>query len=158
AAWWADRQRLEQERQQAQLERQREREARQQDGIRQAGEGALNQLPRLYERFLFNQARDALARAEADLRGTDLDELRQRVRQAQADRDFAAALDAIRQEKSLLVEGEMNLTGAAPRYREEFGKRGLDLENGKVRELARRVWESAIKGQLLAALDDWAHV
>src|SRR5262249_55922293 len=40
----------------------------------------------------------------------------------------------------------------------EFGKRGLDLEQGAVAELARRVQQSAIKGQLVAALDDWADV
>src|SRR5262249_10924788 len=119
--------------------------------------GTLRQLPQLYEQFLFDQAREALARAAENLRGTDLDELRRRVQQAQADRDFAAALDAIRQEKSLIVEGNtMNTAGAPPRYRKEFGKRGLDMENGAVAELARRVQQSAIKGQLLAALDDWA--
>src|SRR5262249_59749664 len=109
AAWWADRQRL-------QLQWQQEREARQREGIRQAVAGTLRQLPELYEQFLFDQAREALARAEENLRGTDLDELRRRVHQAQADRDFAAALDAIRQDKALVVEGKLNVAGAPPRY------------------------------------------
>src|SRR5262249_5355664 len=61
AAWWADRQQL-------QLQWQQEREARQKDGIRQAVEATLHQLPQFYEHFLFDQAREALARAEEKLR------------------------------------------------------------------------------------------
>src|SRR5262249_36633297 len=92
----------------------------------------------------------------ANLRGTDLDELNQRVRQAQADRDFVAALDAIRQDKLLIVGGKIHVAGAPPRYRKAFAQRGLDLERGAVAELARHVQQAAIKAQLLAALDDWA--
>src|SRR5262249_39648304 len=62
------------------------------------------------------------------------------------------------QDKWLLVGGKLNAAGAPPRYRKEFRQRGLDLENGMLAELARRVKQSAIQEQLLAALDEWAAI
>jgi serine/threonine-protein kinase len=140
-AWAFDRQRTEQVRHAEQVQR----------GV-QAG---LEQARSLQRRYRWADARQALAQAAHLVGESGPDELRQRVAQAQADLGLAAALDAIRLDKATIVDGKLNTAAAPPAYRAAFQKHGLDVV-GDVAALAERIGCSAIKQQLLDALDDWA--
>jgi hypothetical protein len=45
---------------------------------------------------------------------------------------------------------------ANPKYAEAFDDFGFDVPNGQISELSRRLKDSPVKDELIAALDDWA--
>src|SRR5262249_39100262 len=52
--------------------------------------------------------------------------------------------------------GSFNEKIAAPEYRQAFAQRGLDLTSLGTVEAAKRIAASAVKAELVAAVDDWA--
>jgi serine/threonine-protein kinase len=103
------------------------------------------------------EARAALAAAEARLGEGGPEDLRGRVVRARADLTLVARLDRIR-EGRLTISSETlepDTAAAAPAYAQAFRDHDLDVE-GEVAAVAERVRQSAVKAQLLAALDDWA--
>src|SRR5262249_34080385 len=63
-----------------------------------------------------------------------------------------------RADRSAWVEGKFNFAVAMTAYPQAFQQAGLVLRPGREEEDAARVRDSAIRDQLLAALDDWALV
>jgi serine/threonine protein kinase/Tfp pilus assembly protein PilF len=89
-------------------------------------------------------------------RGGAGEELGGRVAQARTDVDTAARLEAIRLERAAVKDGYVvGAARASPRYRDAFRDYGLDVTALDADAAAARIQGSAIKDQLLAALDDW---
>jgi tetratricopeptide (TPR) repeat protein len=89
-----------------------------------------------------------------------LDSLKEQLRQDETDRRLAVRLEKIRTDRSVIVEGKFNNVQAAREYPQVFAAAGLNVAVGQqVPALVRvRIARSAIKEQLVAALDDWALV
>jgi tetratricopeptide (TPR) repeat protein/serine/threonine protein kinase len=88
-------------------------------------------------------------------RGGADDELGRRVRQMRADVDMGARLEAIRLERADVRDEHFDVAGAAARYAEAFSAYGLDMGQLDPDKAAARIAVSAIRKQLIAALDDW---
>lgn len=158
-AWWLERQRADHEAELARQDGIREAEQRlRRDHARQQVLGALGQARQLWSRYLWREAKDLLSRAEKDASAAGLENLQSDVRQALNDTHLAEKLDEIRLDKSVIVEDKFDYAEAAPAYARAFADFGLDLKAANVAELARRIKASAIKEQLIAALDDWYDV
>jgi eukaryotic-like serine/threonine-protein kinase len=83
----------------------------------------------------------------------------QRVRDMLADLEMAQRLEEIRLQKANLVGGRFFNTEAADRaYAEAFRHFGVDVEGkgGGPEAAAPRIRESAVREELVSALDDWA--
>jgi serine/threonine protein kinase/Flp pilus assembly protein TadD/type II secretory pathway component PulJ len=145
----------------------------------QAIDADLNQAVDLRKRAAWPEARVAVSRAEARLKDGDPPPLWGRVKEARADLELVARLEEIRLEQAgikhktpfglpgggkvvggrrtwqLGVQFDLGESDAA--YRKAFRQYGLDLESLAPNETARRIRASAIKDQVVAALDNWAH-
>src|SRR5262249_7124990 len=73
-----------------------------------------------------------------------------------ADRLLALALEKVREDGAMNVEGHFNHKGVAEGYAKAFAEAGFDLVQGDARTLSERIAASPIKEQLVAALDDWS--
>jgi tetratricopeptide (TPR) repeat protein len=173
-AWWQDRQaerakvaRAELDREHA--ERRAEQAAHERDWAvrseqtRQGVDAALRQAADLRRGYRFDQARAALALAERLASGGGADDLRPAVERAQADLAFVEELDGVRMDRSVWVSGKDGPGGFAPtdapaRYRKAFLARGFDLAAGDPDRLADLLQASAVKAELVDALDDWSTV
>jgi tetratricopeptide (TPR) repeat protein/serine/threonine protein kinase len=102
----------------------------------------------------------ALARNAGDLSegplGAEIIDLEEQLRSDEADRRLAVALEKVHMDRSAWLEGRFNNVGAVRNYPKVFQKAGLALPDGEVRVLARRIQQSPIREQLLAAIDGWA--
>jgi serine/threonine protein kinase/tetratricopeptide (TPR) repeat protein len=102
-------------------------------------------------------ARASLQRAEALLAAGEAGaERERRVRQWGADLGLATRLEEIRLHQVAEKGKDIDLLSDDSAYREAFRSYGLDVDGLKPDESAARIRDSAIKGQLLAALHDWA--
>jgi eukaryotic-like serine/threonine-protein kinase len=163
-AWWDGQRkttaaRLEAEA--ARLEGERNAEAR--NKAEQARAGVLQSLSLaadLRKQFKFDAANKALAQA-AELAHGGAPELVPDVERARANLAFVVKLDGIRYRKWTWVaetggKGEFNTMLAPPEYRKAFAERGLDLPALDTAEAANRITASAVRADLVAAVDDWA--
>ena len=105
------------------------------------------------------EALAATRRVEALLAdGVASDALRERVRQRRADIEMASRLEGIRLRQSEVKVEYFDHTAADPEYAEAFKAYRIDPTVTDPAEAASRVRQSAIRDQLVAALDDWAWV
>jgi tetratricopeptide (TPR) repeat protein len=100
-------------------------------------------------------ARAALERADGRLGGGGPAALRERVRQARADSEMVAELDAIQLRQASAKDGHFHNIGADPAYATAFRKYGVDVQNLDPQEAAARIGASAIREYLVVALDAW---
>jgi serine/threonine-protein kinase len=82
--------------------------------------------------------------------------LRRQLEADEKDRRLVARLDAIRLKAATLVENRFDTAGADRAYGAAFRKAGLGRVGQDPRVVAARVRASAVRGALVAALDDWA--
>jgi tetratricopeptide (TPR) repeat protein/tRNA A-37 threonylcarbamoyl transferase component Bud32 len=75
---------------------------------------------------------------------------------ATEDLRLAQRLEEVRLDRAAWVDGRFDYTGTEGSYRKVFDEAGLSVEHGDPEDVSRRIEQSAIKDQLLAALDDWA--
>jgi tetratricopeptide (TPR) repeat protein len=85
-------------------------------------------------------------------------ELDARLDQAAADLALARDLDRMRQEAATPVEGRWNPGRVREQYPEVLARHGLDVLEGDLNELVRTIRDSAVRKDIVAALDDWARV
>src|SRR5262249_23694870 len=133
---------------------------------------ALNQMTRLREQArampansaaLLAQVREQAQRAQALVQAGPADEvLKLKVRRAQEeldeeqkDRRMVATLEGIRLRGADEKHKAFDVTRTRRLYADAFREYGLDMEALSVVECGRRVRESAIREELLAALHDW---
>jgi Flp pilus assembly protein TadD len=141
--WWT-RQRAEQERQQAEQV--------------QAVNGDLEQVADLLQAWKLAEAQTALVRAEGRVAGGGPADLLERVRQMREGLDLVDALDRVRLKAATIVEGKFDYASADREYARLFQERALAVEGEDPRAVADRFQGSAVRAQLVAALDDWAVV
>jgi tetratricopeptide (TPR) repeat protein len=133
--------------------------ARQAQELRQEVGTALAQAVRLRHGFHFGQGRELLEQARQRLAPAEPDDLRRQVDQALADLDLAERLDGARlRAASIGEQGKFDFAGAERRYAAAFAAAGLSRAGDDSAALAARVNASAVRAELVGALDDWASI
>jgi tetratricopeptide (TPR) repeat protein len=122
-------------------------------------ERTLDMVKELRQGFRFKEAAALLESIEPLLNAND--DLKPKVQRAKEDLAVLAQLDAIRMRKYVWVtvpggRGRFDTASAAPAYRAAFRAYGLDLIDGDPEDLAGRIKASAVRAELIAALDDLA--
>src|SRR5262249_2190221 len=141
--------------QQRQLREQAEQAARRHRATAQA-EAALEQGAQQRRQFRWAEAGALLAQARRWAEEARDDDLDARLEQARADLELAEELDQVRQEAGLVVEGRWDPRRAVGKYPEVLSRHGLDVLAGDSDKLARAIRASAVRADIVAALDDWA--
>ncbi len=178
-AWWQDNQagkrkladerakgeqvRIEAKAQADQVRLAGERDAEARNKERQAQQGVNTNLALaavLRKQNKFKEAGAALVQA-LELVKSGAPERLPEVEQARHDIAFVVLLDDIRYRKRIWIyeeggKGSFNIKIAAPEYHRAFAERGLDLTNLDPVEAAKQIAASAVKAELVAALDDWS--
>jgi tetratricopeptide (TPR) repeat protein len=132
----------------------RRAEAAHRQGLaQQAVEEALERADPRSVRGRWQEALTVLAQADNRLDEAGSDDLRRRVAQTRADLKLAARLEQIRLDRASFVAGEFAQDTAERDYEAALTGAGLDVTST---ETAERIRRSAIREQLVAALDDWA--
>jgi serine/threonine-protein kinase len=122
---------------------------------RHALEADLKDLATLQDSARWGDARAALERAQARLGGSGPD-LRRRLEQARRDLDLVMRLDNIRLKHVTRSELTFSKAQASRDYADAFQQEGLGKVHDPPASVAAGVKASAVRGALLAALDDWA--
>ena len=160
-AWWRERAETEQ----ARVEGERQVEQAKADAAAErarAGVGAAIALSQdLRTKYRFREAKATLNQAAGLIPADAPVDLRDALRNASDDLAFIRELDDIRMKRAIWIEvpggiNEFDTAGAPRAYRAAFSSRGLDIVDGNPGAVAARVRASAVKAELLAALDDWA--
>jgi serine/threonine-protein kinase len=148
-AWWVRQERA---------GRQQERAAQWQAAAR-AIETALDKASALRQQARRAEARVVLEQARERLGETGPADLRGPLEQALADLDLVDRLEEIRRRRATsFVDGWLDGRGAEQDYAEALSQAGLGEEGEDAEAVAARIRDSAIRDQLVAALDDWAAV
>jgi eukaryotic-like serine/threonine-protein kinase len=108
--------------------------------------------------FHFREARQLLDQLRQRVGRAGPDDLRGRVDQARADLDLVEHLDDARIQVPTLVDGKYEPAGAERLYAAAFVAAGLGREGDDSESMAARVQESAVREEIVAALDDWASI
>jgi tetratricopeptide (TPR) repeat protein len=133
--------------------------ARRDEELRKEVGAALAQAAGFRKGFHFREARLLLEQAGERLEPAGPDDLRRQVDQAWADLDLAEHLDAARlQATTLDAHGYFAFFAAQRRYMAAFAEAGLGREGDDIAAVAARVRDSAVRAEIVAALDDWASI
>jgi serine/threonine-protein kinase len=89
---------------------------------------------------------------------TGVRELRTGLESDEEARRRAERLEQIRLELRPIVDGRLELPRTSAKYRAELREAGLVIDGTDTATLAAQVKQSCIRGQLVAALDEWADV
>ncbi len=120
---------------------------------------ALAQAVSLRQQYHFRESRELLEFATKRLdQAAGPDDLRRRVDQARADVILAQRLDDARARAATLVtaDGLSDPAAAEPLYLSAFADAGLGREGDDIQAVVAAVRASAVRTELIAALDDWA--
>jgi serine/threonine protein kinase len=144
AVWWQ------------QLKKQ-ERLARtaQQERAGQRAKELIEQAVQMRKRMRWAEAKLLLTQARDAANEADDEALAEQLQQAKADLALALSLDRVREEGNVPVDGKWNPTRVRDRYPQVFRKHGLAVLSQSVETLAERIRTSAVRDEILAALDDW---
>jgi serine/threonine-protein kinase len=124
--------------------------------LREDIEGDLKEAAGRRDRARWAEGRAALERAEARLGEAGSDDLRRRIAQARHNLDLVMRLDKIRLKRVTRGELAFYKEQANKAYAEVFQKEGLGKVYDPPASVAAAVQASAVRGALVAALDDWA--
>jgi serine/threonine-protein kinase len=116
----------------------------------------LARVTELLQTWKLAAAEAAMTRAEGRLADDGPAELRRRVRQIRDDLTLVGRLDRIRLSAGAVVDGEFDFASADRDYAALFREQVLAAEGEAAEVVAARLRGSAIRAQLVAALDDWA--
>ncbi len=114
----------------------------------------------LRQGFHFREARQLLEQVRQRVERAGPDDLRRQVDQARADVNLAERLDDARTQAATLVDadGIFDLAAAEPLYVSAFADAGLGREGDDSEAVAAAVRASAVRAEIVAALDDWASI
>jgi serine/threonine-protein kinase len=119
---------------------------------------AVAQAVSLRQGFHFREARRLLEQARQRLETAGPDDLRRQVNQARAGLDLVKRLDDARFQVVVVRAGQYDFAGAERLYALAFADAGLGREGEDSAAVAARVSASAVRAELVAALDGWAGV
>jgi tetratricopeptide (TPR) repeat protein len=133
----------------------RDRSARQAQS-REAVKAALDKVADLRQRARWGEAKAVLEQVRQRLGPSGAEDLRRRVEQAEADLALVDRLDAARMKASVLAGNRFDTAAAAREYAAAFREAGIGEETEAAEVVAGRIRSSAVREQLVAAVDDWA--
>jgi serine/threonine protein kinase/Flp pilus assembly protein TadD len=125
---------------------------------RQEIESSLEKASELRRRGHWVEARVVLEEALVRLGEKGPSDLRRKLDLARADLDLVDRLESIRLRRAVFVNGYFDNQRAERDYAAAFREGGLGEEGDDAGSVAARIRASAIREQLVAALDDWAAV
>jgi serine/threonine-protein kinase len=123
---------------------------------RSAIEADLKEMARLQDGARWVEARAALERAEAWIGWDGPDDLRRRLGQARRDLDLVIQLNTIRLRRVTRSELVFYQAQADREYEPAFREAGLGRVHDHPARVAAAVKASAVRGAIVAALEDWA--
>jgi serine/threonine-protein kinase len=126
--------------------------------LRQGVAGALDKVAGLQQQARWGEAEAVLEQAQERLEDSGSDDLRRQLDRARADLRLVRRLEAARLQAVTVSEDKLNYAGAEWQYQAAFRKSQLGQPGEDVDTVAARVRNSAVKEQLVAALDDWAWI
>jgi serine/threonine-protein kinase len=135
----------------------RERAERQAELRNEVGT-AVAQAVSLRKQFHFQEARQLLEQAHLRLEQAGPEDLRRKANQARGDLELTENLDTARLRAATHVEGRFEPVGAEPLYEETLAKAGLGRPGDDCETVAARVRDSAVRDEIVTALDDWASI
>ncbi len=141
---------------QQQVAEKREEAARREAELREAVAAALDKVADLRQRARWGEARAVLEQVRQRLGPSSPEDLRRQVEQAEADLALVDHLEAARLKASIWVEGHFDVASAAREYAAAFREAGIGNETEPAKVVAARIQKSAVREQLVAAVDDWA--
>jgi tetratricopeptide (TPR) repeat protein len=124
--------------------------------LRRGVEAALDKAGELQQQARWAEARAVLDQAGHRLGDSGPADLRRRVQQARADLRLVDQLDAARLKAATWLGDRYDHAAAEREYAAAFRKTRLGKEGDDPAAMAARIRHSAVKEQLVAALDDWA--
>jgi tetratricopeptide (TPR) repeat protein/tRNA A-37 threonylcarbamoyl transferase component Bud32 len=126
--------------------------------LRRGVEAALDQATERQQQARWDEAEAVLEQAQARLGEGGPQDLQERLAQARANLGLVRRLDAARLKAATWVGDRYDYAATAREYAAAFRDAGLGQEGGDKATMAARIRDSAIRDQLVAALDDWAFV
>jgi serine/threonine-protein kinase len=141
---------------QQQVAEKQQEAARRQAELREAVAAALDKVADLRQRARWGEARAVLEQVRQRLGPLSPADLRDQVKQAEADLTLVDRLDAARLKASVWVEGHFDHASAAREYAAAFREAGVGEETEAAEVVADRIRASAVREHLVAAVDDWA--
>jgi tetratricopeptide (TPR) repeat protein len=141
---------------QQQVVAQREEMARWEAELREAVAAALDKVADLRQQARWGEARAVLEQVRQRLGASGPEDLRHDVAQAEKDLALVDRLDAARLKASEWVEGHLDNASAIREYAAAFREAGIGVETEAAQVVAARIRESAVRYQLVEAVDDWA--
>jgi tetratricopeptide (TPR) repeat protein len=133
----------------------RDRSARE-AGLRVAVKAALEKETDLRQRGRWGEARAVLEQVRQSLGLSGPKDLRRQVERAQADLALVDRLEAARLKASVVAAQDFDAPAAVEEYAAAFREAGIGEETERAADVADRIRSSAVRAQLVAALDDWA--
>jgi superkiller protein 3 len=86
----------------------------------------------------------------------DIKDLERKLHEDEADYRLALLFEQVRLNRSVVAEGKLNDALASREYPKAFAEAGVDVVKGDAAKVADGIRRSAVKEQMIAALDDWA--
>ncbi|HZU37563.1 MAG TPA: protein kinase [Gemmataceae bacterium] len=131
--------------------------ARREAELRTTVTAALDKVADLHQRSRWDEARVVLEQVQERLGPSGPQDLRQQVQQAEADLKLVDRLDAARLKSSGVVGSQVDFPSVARDYAAAFRQGGITGQATEAAEVvAARIRASAVREQLMAAMDDWA--
>jgi tetratricopeptide (TPR) repeat protein/tRNA A-37 threonylcarbamoyl transferase component Bud32 len=112
----------------------------------------------LRQGFHFHEARELLEQVRKRVERGGPDDLRRQVDGARTDVILAQGLDDARTHGAKVVDGLFDQAAAEPLYLSAFADAGLVREGKDIEAVAAAVRASAVREEIVAALDDWASI
>jgi len=129
---------------------------RQRAATEQAVNADLTEAEFWWQQKQWAKAIPALERATGRLVGSGLEPLQDRVETRRRDAALAVRLELASMQGAPVWDGERDIVAVDRAYRSAFGEYGLDVAALTPEESARRIRASAIRIQMVTALDNWA--
>jgi serine/threonine-protein kinase len=143
---------------QRQADQRRAEVALQNEERRRDARAALEKAAGLRDRARWAEARLVLEQARDRLGEVLPEGLRQQLEKALSDLALVARLDDLRQMQAVMVNREFDTATARREYPVAFAEAGLGRVEEDEEAVAARIRDSAVKAQLVAALDNWAGI
>ena len=124
--------------------------------MRKAVTAALDKVTDLRQRVRWGEARAVLEQVRQRLGPSGAADLRRQVEQAEADLALVDRLEAARLKASAMAGSKFDSASALREYAAAFREAGIGEETEAAEVVANRIRSSAVREQLVAALDDWA--
>jgi hypothetical protein len=125
-------------------------------GLREAVTAALDKVTDLRQQARWGEARAVLEQVRQRLGPSGAGDLRRQVGQSEADLALVDWLEAARLKASMMAGTRVDTASAVREYAAAFREAGIGEETEAAEVVADRLRSSAVREQLVAAVDDWA--